>query len=94
MIASPKTRLGRFIGRYRLFWNQCPRCNSDAPEAYGCAVCRDIIVGRKLMVLNTRQQYPPSRKTKAWWWHLWTHKNFEDVQRQWEKESKRAEETP
>jgi len=26
-------------GRWRLWWNLCPECNSDAPELDTCGVC-------------------------------------------------------
>jgi len=37
----PKHRFNknRFIGRWRLFWGNCPACNSDAPAMYDCSVC-------------------------------------------------------
>lgn len=28
-----------WIGRWRLSWNLCPACNSDAPALYRCPVC-------------------------------------------------------
>lgn len=28
------------IGRYRMIWGWCPRCNSDAPAVDTCPVCR------------------------------------------------------
>ena len=31
--------LARFIGRRRISHNQCPLCNSDAPEVDTCPVC-------------------------------------------------------
>lgn len=47
----------KFKGRYRLFWNQCPYCNSDAPAIDKCIVCKD-----------GRDTYPPTKIIKAVWW--------------------------
>lgn len=30
----------RVIGSYRMLWGWCPRCNSDAPHIYTCAICK------------------------------------------------------
>lgn len=29
----------RLRARWRIYWNLCPVCNSDAPEMYGCWCC-------------------------------------------------------
>lgn len=47
----------KITGRYRLFWNSCPLCNSDAPEIDNCVVCK-----------SGREVYPPTEITKAAWW--------------------------
>lgn len=28
------------IGRWRIYWGQCPVCNSDAPEIDTCSFCQ------------------------------------------------------
>jgi hypothetical protein len=45
-------------GRWRLFWNLCPACNSDAPEVDTCRVCQGF----------DRLKWPPSADTKSDWW--------------------------
>lgn len=47
----------KLMGRYRLFWNACPSCNSDAPRIDNCVVCK-----------NGRDTYPPTEITKSAWW--------------------------
>jgi hypothetical protein len=72
----PTTRWQRFKGLYRLWWNQCPRCNSDAPLVDSCHVCRtvqEITDSRVVEVRNNRSQYPPSFATKALWLSKWAH---------------------
>ena len=66
-------RLHRFIGRWRLWWGFCPRCNSDAPAVDWCYVCRSYIADDYVIQEGRRQQYPPSRATKALWRHVWTN---------------------
>lgn len=29
----------RLLARWRIWWNLCPACNSDAPEIYTCWCC-------------------------------------------------------
>jgi hypothetical protein len=29
----------RLVMRWRLWWNLCPTCNSDAPECHTCSTC-------------------------------------------------------
>ncbi len=70
----------RVRGRGRLFWNLCPRCNSDAPAVDCCWVCRNVQLGG-VTVPNRRNQYPPSLATKALWWYCWCHPDLEDQQR-------------
>ncbi len=50
-------QLRRQNGRWRLWWNLCPECNSDAPYLYDCPVCEYY-----------HGQWPPSDKTKQEWW--------------------------
>lgn len=44
------------LGWWRLKWNDCPNCNSDAPEIDNCLVC-----------FSARDPYPPTSNTKALW---------------------------
>ena len=70
----------RLIGRWRLLWGQCPRCNSDAPAVDHCAVCRNVANGRGSTDKNCRQQFPLTRETKALWWYCWMHAGFDKMQ--------------
>ena len=58
-------------GRWRLMWNQCPRCNSDAPAVDDCHVCVNVVSPEGGFENNRRQQYPPSKATKRWWLSRW-----------------------
>ena len=83
-ILNPEIRLHRILGRWRLLFGSCPRCNSDAPEVYHCAVCKQVHVdGQSLTVKN--QRYLPNRATKALWWYTWMHPGFNELQNKWEK---------
>lgn len=63
--------LSRLIGRYRLFFGHCPRCNGDAPAVDNCHVCDGIHANEGYWLeWNQRQQFPPNRVTKARWWLL------------------------
>jgi len=50
------------LGRWRILWDLCPWCNSDAPELYKCPVCR----------YNTLS--PPPKEIKEAWWILYSAK--------------------
>lgn len=65
-----KGRWSRIIGRERLRFGHCPRCNSDAPAVDTCHVCRYVLPRSGILVLerNRRQQFPPTVQTKADWW--------------------------
>lgn len=55
-----------FIGNYRLFFGNCPKCNSDAPEMYDCNICdyKDNYHGRK-----------KSEDRRFWWNRFLLHIN-------------------
>jgi len=36
---SLQTNRNRILGKIRLVFGFCPRCNSDAPNLYTCPVC-------------------------------------------------------
>lgn len=54
--------LRKAIGRVRLFFGFCPKCNSDAPEVDHCKVCEGYSVG----VLG--YTFPPLPATRERWW--------------------------
>ena len=83
-VLNPDKWFHRLRGRSRLILGNCPRCNSDAPEVYFCAVCKEVhIDGQNTTERNVRQQYPPIRATKALWWWVWMHPGFNDLQVYW-----------
>ncbi|MCK4782159.1 MAG: hypothetical protein KAV87_00300 [Desulfobacteraceae bacterium] len=81
MIRNRDSVAGRFLGRWALLHGFCPRCNSDAPEVYECAVCKMAHEnGQNRLVKNHREMYPPNRATKAYWWYLWMHPGLDNLQ--------------
>jgi hypothetical protein len=90
MIMNPEKRWDRIWGRVRLFFGSCPRCNSDAPVVYFCAVCKQIYVkGTLTTEKNSRQEFPPNRASKALWWYTWMHPAFDSMQKDYEKSVKK-----
>lgn len=53
--------LARVRGNHRIRWNQCPSCNSDAPEVDNCPICE----GYDYRTQHT--EYPPANWRKADW---------------------------
>lgn len=85
-VLSPRRRISRILGRWRLFLGFCPRCNSDAPAVYDCRVCNQVYEdGENITSQNSRQCYPPNLATKALWWFRWVEPTFETRQRSWER---------
>jgi len=86
LVFNPQNRIDRFFGRWRLLCGFCPRCNSDAPHVYHCAVCKQVhIPGQTATQNNNRQSYPPTRATKALWWYTWMHPAFDSMQKEYER---------
>ena len=84
-VLNRDSRWDRVIGHLRMLAGQCPRCNSDAPAVDTCFVCKNVANGRGSAERNNRQQYPPTRETKAMWWYSWMHASFPAMQREYEK---------
>ena len=64
--------LSVILGRWRLLFGNCPRCNSDAPAVYSCTICDQVIdEDSGQLCQNYRQQFPPTPATKALWWSKW-----------------------
>ena len=81
-ILDPAKKIDRVKGRIRLFFGECPRCNSDAPAVDNCVVCKMIHVdGQNTMEKNVRQQFPPTVATKALWWYQWVNPGFKKIQK-------------
>ena len=53
-------RLAR--GRWRLAWELCPACNSDAPKTDICRVCYNY---------RHKGHNPPSKQAKQAWWRIY-----------------------
>lgn len=82
MVLDRAKRFHRIIGRIRLFFNACPRCNSDAPAVYSCAVCKQVYPnGAGISEENHRQLYPLNLATKSLWWFSWMVPTFDSMQR-------------
>jgi hypothetical protein len=79
---APNSRINRLRGYLRLWNNQCPRCNSDAPLVDRCGVCNNVHNAMGGISPNRRcfEQYPPSRATKALWLYSWMHPHADDKQ--------------
>lgn len=71
MICDARYFWHRQIGRLRLFFRECPRCNSNAPEVRNCAVCEERHTTNYTPLTRhapgTRGW--PNRTTLALWWH-------------------------
>lgn len=80
----PNSRLNRFIGYLRLWNNQCPRCNSDAPLVDRCGTCNQVYLPNGNFARNVRGSvpYPPLLSTKALWLYTWLHPHAE-VKQSW-----------
>jgi hypothetical protein len=90
-ILKPKTRFLRALGLLRLFFNQCPRCNSDAPAVDTCFVCKQShIPGQMTTVSTTRGLYPPTPASKALWLYSWLHPGLDSMQASWEMDVKKG----
>lgn len=48
------------MGRYRLFFGFCPKCNSDAPELDTCKICSAYMWGGF-------GPFPDKILRKKWW---------------------------
>lgn len=86
---SPNSRINRLRGYLRLWRNQCPRCNSDAPLVDRCGTCNVIYfengnVGKNMRGLSP---YPPTLPTKALWLYSWLHPHAESKQRHMDGEN-------
>ena len=86
MILDRNRRLHRAIGRYRLMWGFCPRCNSDAPAVYSCSVCKQVYEPGAMTTVKNQRQCPLNQATKALWWFTWMHPCFARAQSEWEKQ--------
>lgn len=64
------TRLQRIVGRWRLWWNLCPACNSDAPEVDTCPVCK------AWDDLTPYGRCPPDAEIKSLWWSRFTVREY------------------
>lgn len=82
-ILNPNIRLHRLIARWRMLHSFCPRCNSDAPGVYDCAVCKQIHIDTQLPTVKNNRNYPVNMATKALWWYSWVHPGHDEIQKKW-----------
>lgn len=53
------------IGKWRLYWNYCPECNSNAPKLHHCDVCN----------ADTKSLFNWSKEVEARWWNKFIEKH-------------------
>lgn len=56
------------VARWRLYWELCPECNSDAPEMYECDVCHGFRC-------SDWHHGPPCQE----WLGRWFHRRGEEI---------------
>lgn len=61
-LAAPFHRL---VGKWRLYWNYCPECNSCAPKMQGCAVCN----------ADTKSYFVWNKEVEQTWWRRYADKH-------------------
>jgi hypothetical protein len=83
-ILTAKKLSHRILGRIRLFFGECPRCNSDAPNVYSCHVCEFVHIKEQSIPVKNNRDYP-TVQTKALWWYNWVQKFSDGVQYYHEK---------
>lgn len=52
-------------GRWRLYWNCCPECNSFSPRIHSCDVCHS----------NTKAYFHWSKDIEQQWWLAYQSKH-------------------
>jgi len=80
-ILKPNKFIHRLIGKYRLLFSFCPRCNSDAPGVYYCFVCKQVHIDSQKALAKNNRHYPINLASKALWWYTWVHPSFENMQK-------------
>ncbi|HVF81421.1 MAG TPA: hypothetical protein VM884_05790 [Flavisolibacter sp.] len=55
----------RLVGKWRLYWNYCPECNSCAPKLHHCEVCN----------ADTKSHYNWSKEVEQTWWRRYAKKH-------------------
>ncbi|HZH64774.1 MAG TPA: hypothetical protein VEY10_07750 [Flavisolibacter sp.] len=55
----------RMIGKWRLYLNYCPECNSCAPKLHHCEVCN----------ADTKSHYNWSKEVEQTWWKRYSEKH-------------------
>lgn len=59
MMNTIMNKVKMLVGKWRLLFGFCPKCNSDAPELYDCSVCH--------WYRTSESGMPTSRIKKIWW---------------------------
>lgn len=90
-IISPDSKLNLSRGIFRLWNNQCPRCNSDAPGVDNCWVCGKAHMddGRISSNIRGTAPYPPNLGTKGLWFYTWVHPFRDAIQRAKNEDSRK-----
>jgi hypothetical protein len=57
--------LQRIIGKWRLYLNYCPECNSCAPKIHHCEVCN----------ADTKSHFNWSKEVEKTWWNKYVKKH-------------------
>ena len=52
-ILKPNKAVHRIIGRWRVLFNVCPRCNEDAPAVDDCFVCKQVHIKTQLTAVRS-----------------------------------------
>ena len=52
-------------GKWRMYWNYCPECNSFAPKVHHCDVCHN----------NTKAYFAWNKEVENEWWMKYTNKH-------------------
>ena len=55
----------RLVGKWRLYLNYCPECNSCAPKLHGCEVCNS----------DTKAFFDWNEEIKKAWWKKYAEKH-------------------
>lgn len=61
-LAAPFKRL---IGKWRLYWNYCPECNSCAPKMHQCKVCN----------ADTKSYFVWNKEIAQKWWRKYAEEH-------------------
>ena len=61
MVTMPE----RLVGKWRLYLNYCPECNSCAPQMHNCDVCQS----------DTKSYFNWNQEIEQTWWKRYAEKH-------------------